>query len=113
MRFTALLFIFLPFLASLYCAGKAPYSSGEPETAWSSTDEASLSVYDRLEGRFQNLCTHHQERHGEAPLLIEAREVAAVAEDLYLLAEYRQALEILQQAVDLLEDRQGIEQTHR
>lgn len=113
MRCTALLFILLPFLASLSCAGRAPHSSGGPEAAWSSTDEFSLSVYDRLEGRFQDLCTRHQERHGQDPLLIEARETAAAAEDLYLLAEYRQALEILQQAIDLLENRQGIEQTHR
>jgi hypothetical protein len=113
MRIAILMFMPLLLLAQLSCASRSDRSSGEPDTAWSSTEEASLSAYDRLEGHFQTLCGRHQERYGQDPLLIEAREMAAAAEELYLLAEYRQALDLLQQAIDLLEERQGIEQTRR
>lgn len=39
--------------------------------------------------------------------LIEARELAEVAEEFYLVAEYETALEILQQAILLLEEKRG------
>jgi len=113
MRFMTLVCILLPLAAWPGCASRSPHLSSGPETEWSAADQTYLSAYDRLESLFQGLCERHQERYGEDPLLIEAREVAAEAEELYLLAEYGQALDFLQQAIDLLEERQGIEQTRR
>ena len=113
MRFTTLACILLPLLASPSCTSRLPHLSGEPEMAWSSAAEVYLSAYDRLEGHFHGLCGLHQEHHGQDPLFIEARAVAEAAEELYLLGEYRQALEILQQAIDLLEERKRVEETHR
>lgn len=45
------------------------------------------------------------------PQLIEAWELASVAEEFYLLAEYETAMEVLQQAILLLEEKRGGEQT--
>jgi len=113
MRLMTLMCILLPLLGLPGCTSRAPHPAGEPEAAQLPAEEASLSAYDRLEGHFIGLCGRHQESYGQDPLLIEAREMAAVAEELYLLAEYDQALDLLQQAIDLLEERQGIEQTRR
>ena len=113
MRFAAFFCITLLLISSLGCASRSPLPSGEPETVSSPPADAYLSAYDRLESRFQALYHDHQERYGQDPLLIEARETAAAAEELYLLAAYREALEILQQAIDLLEERQRVEETRR
>jgi hypothetical protein len=113
MRSIILFFIPLLLLASLSCASRSPHAGGEPDLMPPSATEAHLSAYDRLEGRFHTLSGIHQERYGRDPLFIEAEAMASAAEELYLLAEYHEALEILQQAVDLLEERHRGEETHR
>ncbi len=113
MPYPTLFFIPLLLLASLSCASRSAHVTGEPGAMTASAAGTYLSAYDRLSGRFHVLSGQHQQRFGQDPLLIEARAVADAAEELYLLAEYAQALELLQQAVDLLEERHRGEETRR
>lgn len=71
-----------------------------PQSSWS-------LAYDRQEGYFRDLFHELWEQGNQDTQLIEARELAEVAEEFYLVAEYETALEILQQAILLLEEKRG------
>jgi hypothetical protein len=72
-------------------------------------EEAHLSAYDRQEEHFRSLYEDLLPRWGDDPRIIEARELASVAEDFYLVAEYETAMEMLQEAVRLLEEKRRLE----
>jgi hypothetical protein len=74
-------------------------------------EEAQLLAYDRQERYFHDLYQDLLREYGQDPQLIEARELASVAEEFYLIAEYRTAMEMLQQAVRLLEEKRRREET--
>ena len=96
----------LVILLSLGCACSATVPAGHPEWSPQSTAQSSWSlVYEQQEEHFHDLFQELWEQRNQDSQLIEARELANVAGELYLLAEFETALEILQQAIELLEEK--------
>jgi hypothetical protein len=93
------------FLLGAGCASRTMVVSGESETTAQGAPEAQLFGYDRQEERFQFLYDKLLERQSQAPQLIEARALASVAEEFYVLAEYETAMEVLREAIMLLEEK--------
>jgi hypothetical protein len=73
--------------------------------------EAELLAYDRQEERFHALCAELSQATGEDPQIIEARELASGAEELYLVGEFDTAMEMLREAIQLLEEKRRIEES--
>jgi hypothetical protein len=111
MRSFSLLLVPLLFLAAVDCSSRDPDGSIGSVTTSPITADAYRSAYDRLEQRLYVLLEQLQEDGSQDLLLVEVRELVSVAEEFYLLSEYSTAMEMLRQAVDLLEGRQRGEET--
>lgn len=100
--------LFVALLLGLGCASSATVPAGSPgEPQQSVAQSWWVLAYDRQEEHFRDLFHQLWDRWGQDAQMIEARELAQVAEEFYLVAEYETALEILQQAILLLEERRG------
>lgn len=99
-------------LLGLGCASRTPVSKGGSEASHQVAVESWLLAYDQQEERYLSLYEELKEKRGKDPQLIEARELASVAEEFYLMAEYETALELLQQAILFLEERRKVEETY-
>ena len=111
MRCLAILYLVLLLFLGPGCASRTPETPGGSGADHQFVVEARLQAYDRQEERFRVLFDELWERWGEDPQLIEAVVLVSVAEEFYLMAEYETAMEILQQAILLLEEKQRIEET--
>lgn len=101
----------LALLLGLACSSSATLPSGGPGDSHQLTEKTWLSAYDQKVEYFRVLYDELWGRWGEDPQLIEAGELASVAEEFYLVAEYETAMEVLRQAIQLLEERQRGEKT--
>ncbi len=111
MRCLAILYLVLILFLGPGCVSRTPELPGGSGVGHQFVVEARLQAYDRQEERFRVLFDELWERWGEDPQLIEAEELVSVAEEFYLMAEYETAMEILQQAILLLEEKQRVEET--
>jgi len=101
-------YLFLALFLGLGCASSATIPAGRPEGSPQSTAQSSWSwAYEQQEEHFHDLFHELWEQWSQDSQLIEALALANVAGELYLLAEYETALEILQQAIRLLEEKRG------
>ena len=96
----------------LACARQTGIVIDDYQSITGPAEEAQLLAYDRQEGHFQDLYQELLRKYGRDPQLIEARELASVAEEFYLIAEYQTAMEMLQQAVRLLEEKRRLEEAN-
>lgn len=112
MRRLAMPHLPLVLLLGLGCAPSATVPSGGPGVSRQLPAQSWLLAFDRQEGHFHVLFDELRGRWGEDPQLIEARELVFVAEEFYLLADYETAMEMLQQAILLLEEKRRGEKTH-
>jgi hypothetical protein len=103
-------YLIVALFLGLGCASSATVPAGGPgESHQSTVDSPWPLAYDRQEEHFQNMFQELWEQWRHDPQLIEARELANVAEEFYLVAEYETAMEILRQAILLLEEKRGRE----
>ena len=107
----AIRYLAVALLLGLGCAHGASLPSGKTEAAHRLSNQSWQVVYDRQAEHFKELLAALQPGLDPDSELIEAQELVSVAEEFYLLAEYETAMEILQQAVLLLEERSSGEQT--
>jgi hypothetical protein len=96
-------------LLGLSCASRIPAAKRSAQGTHQVTVESWHLVYDQHEGRFLSLFEELEGKWDKDPQLIEARELASVAEEFYLMAEYETALEVLQEAILLLEEKRKVE----
>ena len=99
-------------LLGLSCASRTPAAKRDPQGAHQFTVESWRLVYDQHEGRYLSLFEELEGKWDKDPQLIEARELASVAEEFYLMAEYETAIEVLQEAILLLEEKRQVEETY-
>ncbi len=101
----------LGLLLCLGCARGATLPSGEMEAAHKLSSHSWQVAYDQQAEHFHELVAALRPGPDHDSQLIEAQELVSVAEEFYLLAEYETAMEILQEAVLLLEERTRGEET--
>jgi hypothetical protein len=99
-------------LLVLSCASGTSVAKRGPQDSHQFTVESWRSVYDQQEERYLSLFEELEGKWGKDPQLIEARELASVAEEFYLMAEYETAIEVLQQAILLLEEKRQSEEIY-
>ncbi|KPL17663.1 MAG: hypothetical protein AMJ92_11420 [candidate division Zixibacteria bacterium SM23_81] len=112
MRRLFMLHLSLLLLLGLSCASKTSVAKRDTQDSHRYTVESWQSVYDRQEEGYLSLLEELEGKWGKDPQLIEARELAYVAEEFYLMGEYETAIEVLQQGILLLEEKQQVEEIY-